>query len=76
VIRHTLEGQLEAMSDVELVSVEVELTGGEMEVTASVYAPRTLPVADVTQLRDELTQAVGRPLRLRLATIPAQVVGE
>jgi len=69
-IRATLSRQVEALPEVELVQVTVRERGGEMEVTASVYAERMPPTALPSQWSEELSRAVGRPVHLRLAVIP------
>ncbi|MFQ6015684.1 MAG: amino acid permease [Anaerolineae bacterium] len=69
-IGQALTYQLETMPDVELVSFEFEDRGGQVEVTATVYAQQPITEATARQLSDQLSRAIARPVRLRLATIP------
>lgn len=70
VILETLAHHLETMPEAELVGFEFESHGREVEVKATLYAKRPFTAADAERLSDELSQAIGKPARLRLVTIP------
>ena len=70
VILETLAHHLETMPEAELVGFEFESRGREVEVKATLYAKRPFTAADAERLSDELSQAIGKPARLRLVTIP------
>jgi len=69
-ILETFARHLETMPEAELVGFEFESHGRDVEVKATLYAQQPFTPADAERLSDELSQAIGKPARLRLVTIP------
>jgi hypothetical protein len=55
---------------VELGDFEFDDRGDEVEVKVTLYTEDALAEEDAQRLREQLSEAIGRPARLRLVTIP------
>lgn len=71
-IKRTLDTQLGDSSDITLVNYEFDAGDAAVDITVTLYVidPQSVPNAVV--LNDELSQAIGRPVRLYLVSIPIQ----
>ena len=68
-IKDYLNSELPLAAGAEWTQVEVNDEGTEIVVTATVYASEALSPDVATSLSSGLSQSLGRPVRLRLATI-------
>ena len=68
-IQQTLSQELTTTAGVELGDFEFDSRESEVEVKVTLYAQHPLAPEDVERLRDQLSEAIGRPARLRLVTI-------
>jgi uncharacterized hydrophobic protein (TIGR00271 family) len=68
-IDQSLRSALADVSGAELSEVQISARGAELQVTAVVYAPQPMSPALASQLSDELSHQLSRPVAVRLATI-------
>ncbi len=71
-IDHVLHLQLEEVTDLEVVDFAFEERGDQLEVSATVYARSPVTEIFVEVTRDQLSQALNRPVSLHLMSIPVE----
>jgi uncharacterized hydrophobic protein (TIGR00271 family) len=69
-IQHSLARELETMPDLKLASFDFQGHGAAIEVTVTVYARGRITPAVAQQLSDRLSEAISRPVQLRVVAIP------
>jgi uncharacterized hydrophobic protein (TIGR00271 family) len=78
--QHTIQSTLQkAISDqagVSLVKLDIQGSGSDLAVTATVYVPKDNPGLDAATLASELRQALNQPVHLRLVSIPVVEVDQ
>jgi uncharacterized hydrophobic protein (TIGR00271 family) len=69
-IQSTLQSELAAQPGVSLVQMDIEGSGSDLTVTATVYVPRNHSGPDAAALAASLRQALDKPVHLRLVAVP------
>jgi len=69
-IQTTLQNAIADQPGVSLVRMDVQGTGSDLTVNATVYVPQNQPAPDGAALAATLRQAVKKPVHLRLVAIP------
>jgi len=71
-IDHVLHLQLEEVTDLEIVDFTFDDRGDQLQVSATVYARGPVTERFVEVARDQLSQALNRPVSLHLMSIPVE----
>jgi uncharacterized membrane protein len=71
-IKHTLDAQLAENQQVVLVDYEFKASAEAVDIVVTLYVEDPESAPNAVALSDELSAAIGRPVRLHLVSIPIQ----